>query len=248
MPRQLMLVHSKVLRWLARPLLPTGWNPNDFKTSGAIDVQRVRLETLGSRMFRLKIFSFVCKIVSVATLSYARDTISPSHHSIIYTMTVLTVQAVPNALTLLLFYQHLVSRNGQSGTTPMIPSASGQEPSNDVGETITESSVSDAPLQRPDVAGVGDGTTCQPSTRNGISFYNRQASASIQERKEESSENAGVAVPAAARVAISLPLADEQQSDSAAGQGVGARWMKGITRYFSSRRNQSTATPLLYPL
>jgi hypothetical protein len=234
-----MLVHSKILRWLARPLLPTGWNPHDFKTTDAIDVQRVRLEILGSRMFRLKIFSFVCKIVSVVTLFYARDAISPSRHSIIYTVTVLTVQAVPNALALLLFYQHLVSRNGQSGTTPMILPASRQELSNDVGATITESSVSDAPLQRPDVARVGDGS-CQPSTHNGVSFYNHQASASVQERKEESSANAGVA--------SSLPLADEQQSDAAAGRGVGARWMKGFTRFFSSRRNQSTATPLLQPL
>ena len=241
-----MLVHSKVLRWLARPLIPTGWIPGNFKTSGAIDVQRVRLEILGSRMFRLKIVSFVCKIVSVATLFFsAGDTIGPSERSIIFAMTLLTVQAVPIALTLLLFYRHLFSRDGQSGTTPMI-SASEQELSDSFGAPMTESSVSDAPLQRPDVAAV-EGGACQASTRNHSSFYSCQPDAIIHEKVDDSSAKVGIAVPVAARVAGSLPLADAQQSDSAA-EGVGVRWMKGLRRYFSSRGNQSGATPLLHPM
>ena len=197
-------------------------------------------------MFRLKIVSFVCKIVSVATLFFsAGDTIGPSERSIIFAMTVLIVQAVPIALTLLMFYRHLFSRDGQSGTTPMI-SASEQELSDSFGAPMTESSVSDAPLQRPDVAAV-EGGACQASTRNHSSFYSYQPDAIIHEKDEDSSAKVGIAVPVAARVAGSLPLADAQQSDSAA-EGVGVRWMKGLRRYFSSRGNQSGATPLLYPL
>ena len=57
--RQLMLVHSKMLRWLARPLLPKGWTAGGFKTSGDLEAQRVSLQTLGNRLAGLGIFSFL---------------------------------------------------------------------------------------------------------------------------------------------------------------------------------------------
>ena len=41
-----MLVHSNLLRRLARPLLPDGWSAGSFQTAGEVDTQRRALETL----------------------------------------------------------------------------------------------------------------------------------------------------------------------------------------------------------
>jgi hypothetical protein len=103
--RQLMLVHSKILRWLARPLLPKGWTAGGFKTSGDVDAQRVSLQSLGNRLAGLGIFSFLCKCVSSATLYFARESelyyTSGNFEAIIFLATTFTVQAIPSALTLL---------------------------------------------------------------------------------------------------------------------------------------------------
>ena len=109
--RQLMLVHSKALRWVSRPLLPAAWTPGDFKTSDEIEEQRVKLELLANRIFRMQVFSFVCKIVSVVSLRFAQS-IDASERSIIFSFTVLTVQAVPNACTLLLLCRYFFNRGG----------------------------------------------------------------------------------------------------------------------------------------
>ena len=53
--RQLMLVYLPFLRWLARPLLPKGWTSSSFKTSVKVDVHRVELRTLGTRLAVLSI-------------------------------------------------------------------------------------------------------------------------------------------------------------------------------------------------
>ena len=100
-----MLVHSKMLQWLARPLLPKGWTAGGFKTSGDVEAQRVSLQTLGNRLAGLGIFSFLCKCVSSATSYFARDVFAPaSGHfkAIMFLATTLTVQAIPSAMTLLL--------------------------------------------------------------------------------------------------------------------------------------------------
>ncbi len=109
--RQLMLVHSKALWWVSRPLLPAAWTPGEFKTSDAIEEQRVKLELLANRIFRMQVFSFVCKTVSVASLLYAPD-IDATQRSIIFSFTVLTVQALPNALTLLLLSRYFFNCGG----------------------------------------------------------------------------------------------------------------------------------------
>jgi hypothetical protein len=120
--RQLMLVHSNALRWVSRPLLPVGWTPGDFKTSGLIEEQRVKLELLASRIFWMQTFSFLCKIVSVATLRWAPN-IDASRRSVIYSLTVLTVQVVPTALTMLLFSRYFFSRGSDSAKDEIRESA-----------------------------------------------------------------------------------------------------------------------------
>jgi hypothetical protein len=109
--RQLMLVHSSLLRWLARPLLPKGWTAGSFKTSGEVDAQRVALQTLGTRLAVLSIISFLCKSASAATAYFTRDdTNDPELQSILFLLTTLTVQAVPSAVTLLLLWRYFVDR------------------------------------------------------------------------------------------------------------------------------------------
>jgi FtsZ-binding cell division protein ZapB len=112
--RQLMLVHSKMLRWLARPLLPKGWTAGGFKTSGAVEAQRASLQTLGNGLSVLGIFSFLCKSVSSATLYFARDLFSTSGNfeAIMFLTTTLTVQAIPSAMTLLLLNRFHFSGGG----------------------------------------------------------------------------------------------------------------------------------------
>jgi hypothetical protein len=119
-PYQLMLVHSKFLRWLSRPVVPNVWTPGDFKTSGMIDAQRVKLELFTQRTFLLHLFSFLVKSVSVAILFFSNDN-DPTVRSVIFIMTVFFVQGVPNAATLLLLNRHFFNRlESESTTTPMV--------------------------------------------------------------------------------------------------------------------------------
>jgi uncharacterized small protein (DUF1192 family) len=120
--RQLMLVHSKMLRWLARPLLPKGWTAGGFKTSGDAEAQRVSLQTLGNRLAGLSIFSFLCKCVSSATSYFARDlfaSASGNFEAILFLATTLTVQAIPSAMTLLLLSRFHFSGGGERKGTLM---------------------------------------------------------------------------------------------------------------------------------
>ena len=121
--RQLMLVHSPFLRWLARPLLPEGWTASGFKTAGEVDAQRVALCTLGTRLAVVSILSFLCKSASVATSYFARDVIADSAQleSIIFLATALAVQAVPSAVTLLLLGRFHFSR-GSEGSGALMQS------------------------------------------------------------------------------------------------------------------------------
>ncbi len=100
-----MLVHSELLRWLARPLLPEGWVAGSFQTAGEVDAQRVALELLGTRLAVLSIVSFLFKCVSAAIAYFARD-LGEQSESIIFLATVLTVQAVPSSVTLLLLHRY----------------------------------------------------------------------------------------------------------------------------------------------
>ena len=120
--RQLMLVHSPLLRWLARPLLPKGWTAGSFKTSGEVDVQRVALQTLGTRLAVLSIISFLCKSASAATSYFTRDdTNDPELQSILFLLTTLAVQAVPSAVTLLLLWRYFLGR-GSDGSASLMQS------------------------------------------------------------------------------------------------------------------------------
>ena len=110
--RQLMLVHSVFLRWLARPLLPKDWTAGSFKTAGEVDAQRVALQTLGTRLAVLSIASFLCKCVSAAAAYFGRGQLEQSE-SIIYLVTVLSVQALPSCVTLLLLQWYFFG--GSSG-------------------------------------------------------------------------------------------------------------------------------------
>ncbi len=120
--RQLMLVQSKMLCWLARPLLPKGWTAGGFKTTGDAEAQRVSLQTLGNRLAGLGIFSFLCKCVSSATSYFARDllaTASGNFEAILFLATTLTVQAIPSAMTLLLLSRFHFSGGGEGRGTLM---------------------------------------------------------------------------------------------------------------------------------
>ena len=121
--RQLMMVHSPFLRWLARPLLPKGWTASGFKTAGEVDVQRVVLRTLSTRLAVVSILSFLCKSASVAVSYFARDAIADSAQleSIIFLATALAVQAVPSAVTLLLLGRFHFSR-GSEGSGALMQS------------------------------------------------------------------------------------------------------------------------------
>ena len=102
-----MLVHSPFLRWLARPLLPKGWTAGSFQTTGEVDAQRQALQTLGTRLAVLSIFSFLCKSTSAATSYFAQDPIDAydGAESIIFLVVVLSVQGLPSLITLLLLYR-----------------------------------------------------------------------------------------------------------------------------------------------
>ena len=109
-----MLVHSAFLRWLARPLLPKGWAAGSFQTAGQVDAQRVALQKLGTRLAALSIASFLCKCASSAAVYFGRGRIEQSE-SVVFLVTVLTVQAVPCSLTLLLLHRyHFGSSGGHS--------------------------------------------------------------------------------------------------------------------------------------
>ena len=111
---QLMLVHSRFLRWLARPLLPKGWTAGSFQTAGDVDAQCIALQTLGNRLAALSIFSFMCKCVSSALVYFAQNQISRFEQSeaVIYLTTVLLVQAVPSLATLLLLRRYHFGSGG----------------------------------------------------------------------------------------------------------------------------------------
>ena len=113
---QLMLVHSNVLRRLARPLLPDGWSAGSFQTAGEVDTQRRALETLGARLAGLSIASFLCKCISSATVYFAGRQVEQSA-SVVFLVTVLSVQAVPSVLTLLLLHRfHFGGGGGGRGS------------------------------------------------------------------------------------------------------------------------------------
>jgi hypothetical protein len=121
--RQLMLVHSKLLGWLARPLLPKGWTAGGFKTSGDVEAHRASLQSLGNRLAGLGVFSFLCKCVSSATLYFARESelysTSGNFEAIMFLATTFMVQAIPSALTLLFLSRFYFSRIGESRGTLM---------------------------------------------------------------------------------------------------------------------------------
>jgi hypothetical protein len=112
---QLMLVHSNVLRRLARPLLPDGWSAGSFQTAGEVDTQRRALETLGARLAGLSIASFLCKCISSATVFFAGRQVEQSA-SVVFLVTVLSVQAVPSLVTLLLLDRFHFGGGGGGGS------------------------------------------------------------------------------------------------------------------------------------
>jgi hypothetical protein len=72
-----------------------------------VDVQRQALETLGTRLAVLSIVSFLCKSASAATLYFFRNDIDNFEgvESIIFLVTVLSVQGLPSLITLLLLHR-----------------------------------------------------------------------------------------------------------------------------------------------
>lgn len=239
---QLMMVHSKVLRQLARPMLPRGWTPGDFKTVGVLDAQRVKLETLGNRMFRLKILSFACKIVSVITLNYTRDIlrIDATQHSVMFSVTVLAVQVVPVSGTLLLFYRHIFGRDEESVNTDL-SMANCRRLSNDVAELVAESVAANAEEPKTGCAAGEDDARHQSMMK-----LSRQAESIIGQNASNMTMNAAVAAQVAACVEECESLTNVQQSNSAEVEGVIALSMKRVRRYFvSSSSERVTAVPLL---
>ena len=74
-------------------------------------MQRVALQTLGTRLSVLSIVSFLCKSASAATAYFTRDnTNDPELQSILFLLTTLAVQAVPSAVTLLLLWRYFLGR------------------------------------------------------------------------------------------------------------------------------------------
>jgi hypothetical protein len=65
----------------------------------------VALQKLGTRLAALSIASFLCKCASSAAAYFGRGRIEQSE-SVVYLVTVLTVQAVPCSLTLLLLHRY----------------------------------------------------------------------------------------------------------------------------------------------
>jgi hypothetical protein len=118
-----MLVHSPFLRWLARPLLPKGWTAGSFQTTGEVDAQRQALQTLGTRLAVLSIVSFLCKSASAATSYFAQEKLDAfdGAQSIIFLVTVLSVQGLPSLITLLLLYRFHFGR-GSSGQSSLMQS------------------------------------------------------------------------------------------------------------------------------
>ena len=116
-----MLVHSPFLRWLARPLLPKGWTAGSFQTTGEVDAQRQALQALGTRLAVLSIVSFLCKSASAATSYFAQEQLDAFEgaQSIIFLVTVLSVQGLPSLITLLLLYRFHFGR-GSSGQASLM--------------------------------------------------------------------------------------------------------------------------------
>jgi hypothetical protein len=72
------------------------------------------LQTLGTRLAVLSIASFLCKCVSAATAYFGRGQLEQSG-SVIFLVTVLSVQAVPSCVTLLLLQRYHFGSSGGSG-------------------------------------------------------------------------------------------------------------------------------------
>jgi hypothetical protein len=141
-----MLAQSKFLRWLARPLLPKGWAAGSFQTAGQVDTQRVALQKLGTRLAALSIASFLCKCASSAAVYFGRGHIEQSE-SVVYLVTVLTVQAVPCSLTLLLLHRyHFGGSSSGHGSImqsllPHDAAATGKVSENHAGSDVDRSSI-----------------------------------------------------------------------------------------------------------
>ncbi len=110
-----MLAHSKLLRWLARPMLPKGWTPGGFKTSGGVETQRALLQTLSNRLAGIGVFSFLCQCVSASISHFAHDLYATSGNfeAIMFLATTLMVQVVPSALTLFFLGGFCFHRSGE---------------------------------------------------------------------------------------------------------------------------------------
>jgi hypothetical protein len=65
----------------------------------------VALQKLGTRLAALSIASFLCKCASSAAVYFGRSRME-QNESVVYLVTVLTVQAVPCSLTLLLLHRY----------------------------------------------------------------------------------------------------------------------------------------------
>ena len=118
-----MLVHSSFLCWLARPLLPKGWTAGSFQTTGEVDAQRQALQALGTRLAVLSIVSFLCKSASAATSYFAQEQLDAFEgaQSVIFLVTVLSVQGLPSLITLLLLCRFHFGR-GSSGQASLMQS------------------------------------------------------------------------------------------------------------------------------
>jgi hypothetical protein len=235
---QLIFVHSKPLRLLFRSFFPKGWSPGEFKTSGDINAQRIKLEILSNRMLILNMISFVCKSVSVFTLLNVPD-IDASARSGIYCLTVLVVQALPNALVLVLFTRYFFAESSkawvpeQDSTTPLVVFPA-QEPATNVEAPMTRIARLRRYLFSRRINSVSSETPLvefpaqEPATN--VEAPMTQSIASDTEEQRPGS-------PAVYN--------DTQEFDS---EGVGLRWMNRFRRYvfsriFNSRSSGSSATP-----
>jgi hypothetical protein len=186
---QLMLVHSKMLRWLARPLLPKGWTAGGFKTSGDVEAQRVSLETLGNRLAGLGIFSFLCKCVSSTTSYFARDLFAPASgnfEAIMFLATTLTVQAIPSAMTLLLLSRFHFSGGGERKGTLMQSLLSREDVSLALSSDSAAAAASSQQLQHPhDVARLQEEIAQKASDNARLQEENAQLKAGYSQKASD---------------------------------------------------------------
>jgi len=88
-----------------------------------VDAQRQALQALGTRLAVLSIVSFLCKSASAATSYFAQQQLDAfdGAQSIIFLVTVLSVQGLPSLITLLLLYRFHFGR-GSSGQASLMQS------------------------------------------------------------------------------------------------------------------------------